>query len=211
MLHTKTVHRFYFYNFPKKSWKICSWRTCWKVFCHQVTPPSIRDDNTDQGQRAQDGLLSAKPLRVWCICHVKNHSPKPSSSTLSQHGEDLQHELKETWTVPLARKQIFMKIKTLILENMNNNPNPTQTTLPWHPAPQSFSWCPWREHREMWMCWPELRGDALPSRRGLVLTAVTVVTTVPQGITVRSFSILVASTGEETCLAFSSLGSIKEN
>lgn len=56
-----------------------------------------------------------------------------------------------------------------------------------------------------------LNGDDLPSSRGLVFTAVTVVTTVPQGITVRSFSTLVLGTGEEACQVFNSLGSINKN
>lgn len=55
---------------------------------------------------------------------------------------------------------------------------------------------------------PELSGDALPaSKRGLVFTAVTVVTTVPHGITVRSFSILAAGTGGGVCQDFASVGS----
>lgn len=46
---------------------------------------------------------------------------------------------------------------------------------------------------------PELCGVALPaSKRGLVFTAVTVVTTVPQGITVRSFSTMAAGMGMGT-------------
>jgi len=70
---------------------------------------------------------------------------------------------------------------------------------------------PKSEPRQKQASSPVLSGDDLPSRRGLVFTAVTVVTTVPQGITVRSFSIFVAGTGEETCHVFNSLGSIKEN
>ena len=45
------------------------------------------------------------------------------------------------------------------------------------------------------------------SKRGLVFTAVTVVTTVPQGITVWSFSILAAGTGGGVCQDFASVGS----
>lgn len=204
MFHTKIVHRFYFYNFPKKNWKVCSWRTCWKVFCHQVTPAFIRD----HGERTQDGLLSAN-LWEWCICHMKNHPPKSSPSTLSHHGEDAW---KETLSVPLVRNKFSWKLKISFWRIQTTTPlqhiREVWKIISWHPSPQCPSWCPWREHRKIW---PVLRGDALPSRRGLVLTAVTVVTTVPQGITVRSFSILVASTGEDTCLAFSSLDSIKEN
>lgn len=210
MLHTKTVHRFYFYNFPKKNWKICCWGTCWKVFCHQITPSSIRDDNTNQDYKAQDGLLSAN---LWYICHVKNHPPKSSLSTLPHHGEDLQCILKETLTVLFVRNKFLWKLKSWFWR--------IRTTTPLQHIWELWNGCcpdtpvlllvPTEELRKIWRCWPVPRGEDLPSRRGLVLTAVTVVTTVPQGITVRSFSILVASTGEETCLAFSSLGSIKEN
>lgn len=56
---------------------------------------------------------------------------------------------------------------------------------------------------------PEPSGDALPaSKRGLVFTAVTVVTTVPHGITVRSFSIFAAGTGGGICQGFTSPGSM---
>lgn len=56
---------------------------------------------------------------------------------------------------------------------------------------------------------PELSGDALPrSTRGLVFTAVTVVTTVPQGITMRSFSIFAAGTGGGMGQDFNSPGSM---
>lgn len=55
---------------------------------------------------------------------------------------------------------------------------------------------------------PELSGDALPvSTRGLVFTAVTVVTTVPQGITMRSFSTFAAGAGGAVCQDFASPGS----
>lgn len=55
---------------------------------------------------------------------------------------------------------------------------------------------------------PELSGDALPvSKRGLVFTAVTVVTTVPQGITVRSVSTLAVGAGGGVCQDFASVGS----
>jgi len=67
------------------------------------------------------------------------------------------------------------------------------------------------EHRTNQTSSPVLNGDDLPSSRGLVFTAVTVVTTVPQGITVRSFSTLVLGTGEEACQVFNSLGSINKN
>lgn len=128
-----------------------------------------------------------------------------------------------------------MKIKNLILKSTSNDTPPPprhqrsldNSTFPYIPLPPqlplvlslqppfpNFSWSPWitqRVNTKKWTSSPVLSGDDLPSRRGLVFTAVTVVTTVPQGITVRSFSILVAGTGEETCHVFNSLGSIKEN
>lgn len=83
------------------------------------------------------------------------------------------------------------------------------------PAPRMFlpttrgqAPCPPGTQRDRVALSPELSGDALPaSKRGLVFTAVTVVTTVPQGITVRSFSILAAGTGGGVCQDFASVGS----
>lgn len=59
---------------------------------------------------------------------------------------------------------------------------------------------------------PGLSGEACPaSKRGLVFTAVTVVTTVPHGITVRSFSTVAAGAGGELCRGLTSQGSTKLN
>lgn len=56
---------------------------------------------------------------------------------------------------------------------------------------------------------PECRAEDLPSIKGLAFTEVTVVTTVPQGITVRSFSTFARVAGTFKCL--NSEGSMYEN
>lgn len=116
-----------------------------------------------------------------------------------------------------------MKIINLILKNTkmprttNASEKSGQQHLCFHPTSSLHqillfpTYNPNVKHRKNWTSLPVLSGDDLPSSRGLVFTAVTVVTTVPQGITVRSFSILVLDTGEETCQVFNSLGSIKKN